>query len=93
MTALAKAAQAALDYIGRTQTIRDPGGDGKEWAALQHNLTVEIAMAEKPGIWRKCECGFVGLRHTPTCPVYPLTVEGGAAGYPPGGGDDDSDLD
>ena len=39
-----------------------------------------------------CNCGFAGLRHTPSCRVYPLTAEGGFAGaYPPGGGDDDSD--
>lgn len=42
----------------------------------------------------ECTCGFVGLRHTPICSLYPLTAEGGFAGaYPPGGGDDDSDLD
>lgn len=40
-----------------------------------------------------CTCGFVGLRHTTICPTFPLTEEGGSPGYPPGGGDDDSDLD
>lgn len=45
--------------------------------------------------WRRdCTCGFVGLRHTPACRLYHLTAAGGFAGaYPPGGGDDDSDLD
>ena len=41
-----------------------------------------------------CDCGFHGLRHTPSCNLYHLTEEGGFTGsYPPGGGDDDSDLD
>lgn len=40
-----------------------------------------------------CTCGFVGLRHTPSCATYHLTAEGGFAGaYPPGGGDDDGDI-
>lgn len=55
--------------------------------------TGKIAAAPAPTRKYECTCGFVGLRHTPACPTYPLTEEGGHPGYPPGGGDDDSDLD